>query len=362
MGWRCGLVSHSEQGYERFEEADIKVIDWLNTELQEQLNSDDDITLGSHCYHLKGRGGIKKAIQDLQEIISHKPHPHPHRYRYIVRSDAKGYYAHIRHHKLIGLLNDAGFSRTVCHVTTQLCQRMTVHRGIYTERTQGIPLGCAASPALAAIYLSPLDNAIRSIPGVKYLRYMDDWVILCPTKWKMRRAVKVMHQTLHTLGLHVHPDKTFIGKTERGFDFLGAQFSSSPQSQLTLSSVSLCRLNEHLKKKFSTATRLYEQGKLQSLKFIELYLTHWLRWAKGIGIASSSALEAIKRTLLRMTHINDDDVLMITTFTQAMVAWIEKQIKQINNKNEIINSQENQLLVGHASNGNRHIISPNSSS
>ncbi len=353
-------MSLSEQGYERFEEADIKVIDWLNTELQEQLNSDDDDALGSHCYHLKGRGGIKKAIKDLQEIISRKPSRDG--YRYIVRSNAKGYYAHIRHHTLIGLLNDAGFSRSVFRVTTQLCQRMIVHIGIYTQRTQGIPLGCAASPALAAIYLSPLDNAIRSIPGVKYLRYMDDWVILCPTKWKMRRAVKVMHQTLLTLRLHVHPDKTFIGKVERGFDFLGAQFSPSPQNQMTLSSVSLSRLNEHFKKKFSTATRLYEQGKLQSLKFIELYLTHWLRWAKGIGIASSSALVAIKRTLLRTTPINDDDVLMITTFTQAMAAWIEKQIIQINNKDEIINSQENQLLVGHAGNGNRHIICPNPSS
>ena len=98
---------------------------------------------------------------------------------------------------------------------------------IYSESKQGIPLGCATSPALAANYLSPLNNAISKIPGVKYLRYMDDWIILCPSRWKMRRALKLMHQTSDTLGLRVHPDKIFIGVVSRGFDFLGVQFSTS---------------------------------------------------------------------------------------------------------------------------------------
>jgi hypothetical protein len=30
-----------------------------------------------------------------------------------------------------------------------------------------------------------------------------------------------VHQTLTALGLAVHPDKTFTGRVERGFDFLG---------------------------------------------------------------------------------------------------------------------------------------------
>ena len=38
---------------------------------------------------------------------------------------------------------------------------------------------------------------------------------------KVRRAVKAVNAVLGSLRLEKHPDKTFIGKIERGFDFLG---------------------------------------------------------------------------------------------------------------------------------------------
>jgi hypothetical protein len=57
-------------------------------------------------------------------------------------------------------------------------------------------------------------------------RFMDDILILAPTHWQLRRAVKVVNQMLGALGLEKHPDKTFIGRIERGFDFLGLSFQS----------------------------------------------------------------------------------------------------------------------------------------
>lgn len=45
--------------------------------------------------------------------------------------------------------------------------------------------------------------------------------MLAPTRHKLRRAVKIINETLSSLGLEKHPDKTFIGRVERGFDFLG---------------------------------------------------------------------------------------------------------------------------------------------
>src|ERR1022692_4412197 len=50
---------------------------------------------------------------------------------------------------------------------------------------------------------------------------MDDWVILAPTRWALRRAVVIVNQTLRELSVEQHPDKTFIGRIERGFTFLG---------------------------------------------------------------------------------------------------------------------------------------------
>lgn len=340
--WRCGIVGMSEQGYESLEPADKEVILWLTSELLERLSSANSLSLGSHCYHLKDRGGIKKACRDLSSHLSSG------RYRYIIRSDAKGYYAHIRHHKLIALLKDQGYSRDICHVVTQLCQRTTLRGGHYSECRQGIPLGCAASPALAAIYLSPLDHAMSQIPGVKYLRYMDDWVILCESRWKIRRAVKLMHQTLAELGLHAHPDKTYIGKVSKGFDFLGVDYPASTESaQLSPSQVAHERLAAYLYHKLHHASQLYEQGKLHSLESLEGYLNNWLRYLTGnvrpvlkygIGVSVSAALQTLSDTLRDLMLICHD--VMVSHFLSRLTKGVNQLL------NSLYHETKKQNIIG----------------
>ena len=53
---------------------------------------------------------------------------------------------------------------------------------------------------------------------------MDDWVILSPTRWKLKKAIRAGNQCLEAMQVRQHPDKTFVGRVERGFDFLGYQF------------------------------------------------------------------------------------------------------------------------------------------
>ncbi len=54
---------------------------------------------------------------------------------------------------------------------------------------------------------------------------MDDIIVLAPTRWKPRRAVQTLHREPHALQLEKHPEKTFIGGIEKGFDFLGYRFT-----------------------------------------------------------------------------------------------------------------------------------------
>jgi hypothetical protein len=61
--------------------------------------------------------------------------------------------------------------------------------------------------------------------GLFYVRFMDDILVLAPTRWKLRRAVGLVNQILGALRLEKHPGKTFIGRIERGFDFPGYRFS-----------------------------------------------------------------------------------------------------------------------------------------
>ena len=71
---------------------------------------------------------------------------------------------------------------------------------------------------MGALYLHPLDEAVRTT-GLCYVRFMDDWVILSPTRWKLRRAIATVNRVLEALKLRKHPEKTTIGDIDRGFDF-----------------------------------------------------------------------------------------------------------------------------------------------
>ncbi len=78
---------------------------------------------------------------------------------------------------------------------------------------------------------------------------MDDILVLAPSRWKLRRAVRVLNQVLSSLKLEKHPEKTFIGRIEKGFDFLGYHFS---RAELTVAKTTLENFA-------ARAIRLYEQ-------------------------------------------------------------------------------------------------------
>jgi len=75
----------------------------------------------------------------------------------------------------------------------------------------------------------------------------------------------------NTLKLEKHPDKTFIGRIEKGFDFLGYRFS--PQG------LGLAR--KTVENFLARATRLYqqEQEAPEGPSSLGLYVRCWMRWA-----------------------------------------------------------------------------------
>ncbi len=101
---------------------------------------------------------------------------------------------------------------------------------------------------------------------------------LAPNHWKLRKAVAVVNQALDQLKLEKHPDKTFIGKIEKGFDFLGYHFSPD----------GLSVVQPTLERFIEKATRLYEQeaGKPEGFPVLGLYVERWGRWALGAGRTS----------------------------------------------------------------------------
>jgi hypothetical protein len=82
--------------------------------------------------------------------------------------------------------------------------------------------------------------------------------------------VKVVNQVLASLGLAKHPDKTFMGRIEKGFDWLGYRISPAG---LTLATKTLknfvARVRQLDEREPRAATAAYRLG---------VYVRRWFRW------------------------------------------------------------------------------------
>ena len=79
---------------------------------------------------------------------------------------------------------------------------------------------------------------------------MDDWVVMAPSRWKLRMAIRTVNQIMNRLRVEQHPDKTFIGRVSKGFDFLGYHFEPG----------NLGVAEKTIRKFVSHACRLYERA------------------------------------------------------------------------------------------------------
>lgn len=176
--------------------------------------------LPKDCYHIKGHGGLKKAVLHTHQAISH--------HRYVMRSDIKSYYDSIDHRVLMNIIREYVHHPILLTLVYKACRRTETRGGIfYDYEKKGIPMGSPLSPLLGAIALIPMDQILSQTQDTFYARYMDDWVVLTKTKSALRKVVKKTHQVLQELQLKLHPTKTYIGKISQGFNFLGYYFNDT---------------------------------------------------------------------------------------------------------------------------------------
>jgi len=216
------------------------------------------------CYHLQGHGGAKAAVRDVVDNLPHN--------EFVFRTDVKSYYASIDHGVLLNQLREHIDDQRLLDLLEQYLRRTVIDDGVYEDVTRGISLGCALSPVMGAVYLQRLDERMEAT-GLFYSRFMDDWVILAPTRWKLRKAIRLVNETLAELRVEQHPDKTFIGRTSRSFSFLGYAFDD----------VGIVDVARPTKEKFvERVTRLYEQG--ATVDRIGEYVRRWWSWVRsGLG-------------------------------------------------------------------------------
>lgn len=152
--------------------------------------------------------GTLAAVQAARAAIQ--------RFPWYVKVDVKGYFEHIDHEVLLGLLSRRFKGEGFMHLLGRV-----IH-GYQTASGKGLPIGSLTSQYFANYYLDGLDRLLLEGLGVRAeLRYMDDVLWFCDSRGQARETLAAVTDWLDSdrrLRLKEPPQ---INRSAQGVGFCG---------------------------------------------------------------------------------------------------------------------------------------------
>lgn len=148
-------------------------------------------------------------------------------YTYVVDADIKGFFDNIPHKLIMTEVANEIADGNILTLIERFLKSGVMEEGQFKPTTKGTPQGGVISPLLANIVLNPFDHALDKA-NYKFVRYADDFVILCKTKQEALEALNFAKSILETnMGLELSLEKTKVINIKEGFDFLGFHFTTN---------------------------------------------------------------------------------------------------------------------------------------
>lgn len=141
-------------------------------------------------------------------------------YKYVVDVDIKGFFDNIPHSLIMESIAARISDGNILILIERLLNSGVMEDGKLTPTTKGTPQGGVISPLLSNIALNHLDWFMEEL-NITFVRYADDFVILCKTRPEAEKALDLVQTFLKNMELEVSPEKTKICHFSEGFDFLG---------------------------------------------------------------------------------------------------------------------------------------------
>jgi RNA-directed DNA polymerase len=176
---------------------------------------------------------------------------------WIVDADITGFFDNIDHEKLLDQVNRRIADGKILGLIRAFLEAGVMEEMEVRYATTGTPQGGIVSPLLANIFLHALDEDLEA-RGISWVRYADDFLLLCETREAAEAALEAVRGVLEELGLTLSPEKTRIVHLDGGFDFAGWHYQGHrrwPRSK----SVKALRL------KIREKTRRLRPGSMESI-------------------------------------------------------------------------------------------------
>lgn len=148
-------------------------------------------------------------------------------YVFVVDADIKGFFDNIPHSLIMAEIASEIADGNILQLIERFLKSGVMEERQFRPTTKGTPQGGVISPLLPNIVLNQFDHALEN-EGYKFVRYADDFVILCKTRKQAQEALEFSRSILEVqMGLELSPEKTKVSHRKEGFDFLGFHFSSN---------------------------------------------------------------------------------------------------------------------------------------
>lgn len=172
-----------------------------------------------HSYGFRPGRSCHQAVEKVLELGRQG-------YRYVLDADISGFFDNLSHQAVMRELANEVADGNILRLVEKFLRAGVMEGGRFQRTQVGTPQGGVASPLLANIALNVLDQHLHE-HGFRFVRYADDFVVLCRSEHEAREALALVQRLLDDqLGLQLSPEKTKLTRFHEGFSFLGFDIKS----------------------------------------------------------------------------------------------------------------------------------------
>jgi RNA-directed DNA polymerase len=209
----------------------------------------------------------RNAHQAIQAVTAAQKR----RYCWVMDADIHSFFDTIPHNLIISLVAQQVADGSILKILREFLSAGVMEDFASLPTLSGTPQGGVISPLLANIVLNLLDHRLMQA-GFCFVRYADDFVVLCRNHARANQALDFVDNVLRQeLGLSLSSNKTRIINFVEGFDFLGFHLT---RRRASIRQKSIEKLKDKVRK-LTVRCHNLDQNALRKLNRVLLGFAHY---------------------------------------------------------------------------------------